>query len=61
MIDELDGQKRVALKDTWHKVDEKFGLIFSMLLPGTSAKLAPPEGGTYLDGAGGRGGRKARI
>lgn len=27
-----------------------FGSIFSTLLPGTMAKLDPPEGGTFLDG-----------
>lgn len=27
-----------------------FGSIFSTLLPGTMAKLEPPEGGTFLDG-----------
>ncbi|KAH9616078.1 hypothetical protein KSS87_006594 [Heliosperma pusillum] len=27
-----------------------FGSIFSTLLPGTTAKLEPPEGGTFLDG-----------
>lgn len=27
-----------------------FGSIFSTLLPGTTAKLEPPEGGSFLDG-----------
>ncbi len=27
-----------------------FGSIFSMLLPGTKAKLEPPEGGEFVDG-----------
>lgn len=27
-----------------------FGSIFSTLLPGTMAKLEPPEGGNFLDG-----------
>ncbi len=27
-----------------------FGSIFSMLLPGTMAKLEPPEGGDFMDG-----------
>lgn len=27
-----------------------FGSIFSTLLPGTMAKLEPPEGGSFLDG-----------
>ncbi|KAL3639861.1 Structural maintenance of chromosomes protein 2-2 [Castilleja foliolosa] len=30
--------------------DKDFGSIFSTLLPGTMAKLEPPEGGTFLDG-----------
>ena len=29
---------------------QDFGSIFSTLLPGTSAKLSPPEGMTELDG-----------
>lgn len=29
---------------------QDFGSIFSTLLPGTTAKLAPPEGQTELDG-----------
>ena len=29
---------------------QDFGSIFSTLLPGTQAKLAPPEGQTVLDG-----------
>ena len=29
---------------------QDFGGIFSMLLPGTNAKLMPPEGKTILDG-----------
>jgi len=32
------------------QVTVDFGSIFSALLPGTSAKLAPPEGGTVMDG-----------
>ena len=51
MITELDEKKREALGKTWRKVNQDFGSIFSMLLPGTSAKLEPPEGGTFLDGA----------
>ena len=31
-------------------VFQDFGSIFSTLLPGTTAKLAPPEGQTELDG-----------
>ena len=29
---------------------QDFGSIYSTLLPGTSAKLSPPEGRTVLDG-----------
>ncbi|KXZ47638.1 hypothetical protein GPECTOR_34g797 [Gonium pectorale] len=47
---ELDEQSRAMLYDVWAKVNVWFGQIFSTLLPGTSAKLEPPEGGTYLDG-----------
>ena len=50
VIAELDEKKREALGKTWEKVNKDFGSIFSMLLPGTSAKLEPPEGGTFLDG-----------
>jgi hypothetical protein len=31
-------------------VNGHFGAVFKSLLPGVSAKLAPPEGGTVLDG-----------
>ena len=51
VIAELDEKKREALGKTWRKVNQDFGSIFSMLLPGTSAKLEPPEGATFLDGA----------
>ena len=50
VITELDVKKAQALQTTWVKVNRDFGSIFSMLLPGTSAKLEPPEGGTCLDG-----------
>lgn len=32
------------------QVDCDFNAIFSTLLPNTSARLNPPEGGTFLDG-----------
>lgn len=35
---------------TWLKVNRDFGSIFSTLLPGTSAKLQPPEGETVMAG-----------
>lgn len=50
MIKELDEKKNDALKTTWQKVNKDFGSIFSTLLPGTTAKLEPPEGKTVLDG-----------
>ncbi|XP_010546067.1 PREDICTED: structural maintenance of chromosomes protein 2-1-like isoform X2 [Tarenaya hassleriana] len=50
VIEELDEKKKETLKVTWVKVNHDFGSIFSTLLPGTTAKLDPPEGGTFLDG-----------
>lgn len=50
VIAELDEKKNETLKTTWAKVNKDFGSIFSMLLPGTFAKLEAPEGGTILDG-----------
>jgi structural maintenance of chromosome 2 len=50
VITELDEKKNEAMQKTWEKVNKSFGSIFSELLPGTSAKLEPPEGGTVLDG-----------
>ncbi|EEH50983.1 condensin complex component [Micromonas pusilla CCMP1545] len=43
VIGELDEKKKEALSVTWNKVNADFGSIFSTLLPGTSAKLEPPE------------------
>ncbi len=51
VIAELDEKKQEALQKTWTEVNQKFGSIFSTLLPGTSAKLEPPEGRSFLDGA----------
>ncbi len=51
VIAELDEKKREALEKTWRKVDADFGSIFATLLPGTSAKLEPPEGASFLAGA----------
>ncbi|CAM8991236.1 unnamed protein product [Rhodiola kirilowii] len=50
VIEELDEKKKETLKVTWVKVNRDFGSIFSMLLPGTTAKLEPPEGCSFLDG-----------
>ncbi|CAD5335627.1 unnamed protein product [Arabidopsis thaliana] len=50
VIEELDEKKKETLKVTWVKVNQDFGSIFSTLLPGTMAKLEPPEGGNFLDG-----------
>jgi structural maintenance of chromosome 2 len=50
VISELDIKKMQALQSTWIKVNRDFGSIFSMLLPGTAAKLEPPEGMTVQEG-----------
>jgi len=50
VIKSLDAKKNDALRTTWEKVNKDFGSIFSTLLPGTQAKLDPPEDGTILDG-----------
>jgi len=44
VIENLDVKKKVELERTWKKVNKDFGSIFSTLLPGTNAKLEPPEG-----------------
>lgn len=49
-IEDLDQKKNQALNIAWQKVNTDFGSIFSTLLPGADAKLAPPEGQTVLDG-----------
>ncbi|RXG57275.1 Structural maintenance of chromosomes protein 2 [Armadillidium vulgare] len=50
VIRELDEKKKEALKQAWESVNKDFGSIFSMLLPGTQAKLKPPDGMSVLDG-----------
>jgi len=50
VIGELDQKKRQALRQAWDQVNKDFGSIFSSLLPGTSAKLQPPQGQDVLDG-----------
>lgn len=49
-IVELDRYKQDALQKTWEKVNADFGNIFNELLPGSFAKLDPPEGKTIADG-----------
>ena len=46
----LDEYKKKALQETWQKVNADFGQIFAELLPGSFAKLEPPEGKTISDG-----------
>ncbi|KFY09278.1 hypothetical protein V491_08282 [Pseudogymnoascus sp. VKM F-3775] len=46
----LDEYKKKALQETWEKVNGDFGAIFAELLPGSFAKLDPPEGKTINDG-----------
>jgi len=50
VIEELDVKKKAELRAAWEKVNKDFGSIFAMLLPGTKAKLQPPEGKDVLDG-----------
>ncbi|TGO59182.1 hypothetical protein BCON_0047g00200 [Botryotinia convoluta] len=49
-ISSLDEYKKKALLETWQKVNKNFGQIFAELLPGSFAKLDPPEGKTIADG-----------
>ncbi|KAF2684332.1 RecF/RecN/SMC protein [Lentithecium fluviatile CBS 122367] len=49
-IKKLDEHKKEALHKTWTKVNGDFGQIFNELLPGSFAKLDPPEGKTISDG-----------
>ena len=46
----LDEYKKEALHKTWTKVNRDFGNIFAELLPGSFAKLDPPEGKQISDG-----------
>ncbi|KAI1947439.1 Structural maintenance of chromosomes protein 2 [Ophidiomyces ophidiicola] len=46
----LDEYKKEALQKTWTKVNGDFGQIFAELLPGSFAKLDPPEGKEITDG-----------
>jgi structural maintenance of chromosome 2 len=49
-IVKLDEYKKEALHKTWTIVNRDFGQIFNELLPGSFAKLDPPEGKTISDG-----------
>lgn len=49
-IESLDDYKKKALHETWEKVNGDFGQIFNELLPGSFAKLDPPEGKEISDG-----------
>jgi structural maintenance of chromosome 2 len=49
-IVKLDEYKKEALHKTWSKVNGDFGQIFNELLPGSFAKLDPPEGKSISDG-----------
>ncbi|XP_043480727.1 structural maintenance of chromosomes protein 2 [Leptopilina heterotoma] len=49
-IKHLDEKKKETIHQAWEQVNKDFGSIFSTLLPGTSAKLQPPENSTVLDG-----------
>ena len=49
-INSLDEYKKEALRKTWEKVNKDFGQIFNDLLPGSFAKLDPPEGKQISDG-----------
>lgn len=46
----LDAYKIAALQKTWQKVNADFGAIFAELLPGSFARLDPPEGKGIADG-----------
>ncbi|XP_010133775.1 PREDICTED: structural maintenance of chromosomes protein 2 [Buceros rhinoceros silvestris] len=49
-IEELDQRKTETLNIAWKKVNEDFGSIFSMLLPGAKAMLVPSTTHDVLDG-----------
>ena len=46
----LDEYKKEALHKTWSKVNADFGQVFAELLPGSFAKLDPPENKQISDG-----------
>nr|XP_002119958.1 structural maintenance of chromosomes protein 2 [Ciona intestinalis] len=49
-IEELDQMKNKAVTKAYVQVNKDFGEIFSTLLPGATAKLAPAEGSSVLAG-----------
>lgn len=49
-IKNMDSKKVEDLKKAYEQVNANFGSIFSTLLPGTQAKLVPPENSTFLKG-----------
>uniref|UniRef100_A0A8C4QEC3 Uncharacterized protein n=1 Tax=Eptatretus burgeri TaxID=7764 RepID=A0A8C4QEC3_EPTBU len=49
-IEQLDSKKQEALNIAWQQVNKDFGSIFAALLPGSSARLAPPSNSTLLEG-----------
>ncbi len=46
----LDEKKKQTIPVACEQVTKDFGAIFSTLLPGTKAKLQPPDGQTVVDG-----------
>lgn len=50
LITELDQKKNEALKSAYERVNQDFSSIFTTLLPGACAKLAPLEGRSVLEG-----------
>lgn len=50
LIADMDKQKISFLKTASEQISKDFGSIFATLLPGTDAKLKPPDGKTLLEG-----------
>jgi len=50
VIKDLDLKKEETLRRTWVTVNKHLGSIFSTLLPGTFAKLEPPQGMSETEG-----------
>ena len=46
----MNEQKNHAVEDTYKQVTRYFSDIFSALLPFATAKLAPPDGKSVLEG-----------